>query len=115
MSSYISGICVLVGAVFIFIAGVGMLRMPDLLMRMHAATKAGTLGASLVLIGVMFSFDELHVMIEAGLTIIFVFITVPIASHLLARAAYLRGVKLCKYTEIDELKDHLDKTLARKS
>ena len=108
MVNFISGLCVFIGAIFIFIAAVGMIRMPDLLMRMHAATKAGTLGSSLILIGLMIRFDEADVVVESMLTIIFIFITVPIASHLLARAAYLRGLKLSKNTVIDEFKKHMD-------
>ncbi|KTD13231.1 monovalent cation/H(+) antiporter subunit G [Legionella jamestowniensis] len=107
MSMWISVICMLMGSIFILIAAIGLLRMPDLLMRMHAATKAGTLGAGLVLISVIFHFQRWSVTIESILTIFFIFITAPIASHLLARASYLRGLKLAKSTIIDELKDKL--------
>jgi multicomponent Na+:H+ antiporter subunit G len=109
MSEVISAILILVGSIFIFIATVGMLRMPDLLMRMHAATKAGTLGASLILVGAIFRFHQTNVIIEALLTIIFIFITIPIASHLLARAAYLQGIRLTKTTVVDEFKKQIDK------
>lgn len=108
MVNFISELFVFFGAVFIFVAAVGMLRMPDLLLRMHAATKAGTLGSSLILIGLMVRFEETDVVVESLLTIIFIFITVPIASHLLARAAYLRGLKLSKNTVVDEFKKHID-------
>jgi len=99
----------LIGSLFIFIAAIGILRMPDLLMRMHAATKAGTLGAGLILIGVIFHFQKWNVTIEGSLTILFIFITAPIASHLLARAAYFRGIKLAEITITDELKDYYDR------
>lgn len=105
MNIWINTICMLIGSLFIFIAAIGILRMPDLLMRMHAATKAGTLGAGLILIGVMFHFQQWNVTIEATLTILFIFMTAPIASHLLARAAYFRGIKLAKSTITDELKE----------
>ncbi len=108
MSLCINAICMLIGSLFILIAAIGIWRMPDLLMRMHAATKAGTLGAGLVLIGVVFYFQKWSVTIEALLTILFIFITAPIASHLLARAAYFRGIKLAKITITDELKEHYD-------
>lgn len=106
MSIWINAFCMLIGSLFILIAAIGILRMPDMLMRMHAATKAGTLGAGLILIGVMFHFQKWTVSIEAVLTIIFIFITAPIASHLLARAAYFRGIKLTKSTITDELREH---------
>ncbi|WP_131783202.1 monovalent cation/H(+) antiporter subunit G [Legionella gresilensis] len=106
MDILISTICILIGSLFILIAAIGIFRMPDLLMRMHAATKAGTLGTSLILIGVIFHFQKWNVSIEALLTILFIFITAPIASHLLARAAYFRGIELAKITITDELRDH---------
>lgn len=107
MSMWISVICMLMGSMFILIAAIGLLRMPDLIMRMHAATKAGTLGAGLILISVIFHFQRWSVTMESLLTIFFIFITAPIASHLLARASYFRGLKLAKSTIIDELKDKL--------
>lgn len=106
MSIWITVISMLMGSIFIFIAAIGILRMPDMLMRMHAATKAGTLGAGLILIGVTFHFKKWDVSIEALLTILFIFITAPIASHLLAKAAYFRGIKLANFTITDELKEH---------
>lgn len=108
----ISFICILIGSLFILIAAIGLLRMPDLFMRMHAATKAGTLGAGLILVGVMFHFRQWNVTIEGLLTILFIYITAPIASHLLARASYFRGIKLAKITVIDELKGHIDEKLS---
>jgi multicomponent Na+:H+ antiporter subunit G len=115
MNIWISIFCMLIGSLFILIAAIGIFRMPDLLMRMHAATKAGTLGSGLILIGVIFHFNKWNVTIEGFLTIIFIFITAPIASHLLARAAYFRGVTLAKITVIDELKEHYDSTLSLKN
>lgn len=102
-------ICILIGALFILIAAIGILRMPDLLIRMHAATKAGTLGAGLILVGVMFHFQRWYVTIEGLLTILFILITAPIASHLLSKAAYFCGIKLAKITVIDELKEYYDR------
>jgi multicomponent Na+:H+ antiporter subunit G len=101
-ATLLSNICFLLGASFILIAAIGLLRMPDLLMRMHAATKAGTLGAGLILVGVCIHFQQWQVTTEATLTILFIFITAPV----LARAAYFRGLRLAKITSIDELKEH---------
>lgn len=109
MVNILTTVCMLIGSLFILIAAIGILRMPDLLMRMHAATKAGTLGTGLILIGVIFHFQYWNVTIEALLTILFIYITAPIASHLLARAAYFRGVKLAKITITDELKGCYDR------
>ncbi|MBX3708551.1 MAG: monovalent cation/H(+) antiporter subunit G [Gammaproteobacteria bacterium] len=111
---WISMICVLVGSLFILISAIGVLRMPDLLMRMHAATKAGTLGAGLILIGITFYFRKWNVTMESLLTIFFIYMTAPIASHLLARAAYFRGIKLAKITVVDELKGLYQKQYEKK-
>ncbi|MDP1573994.1 MAG: monovalent cation/H(+) antiporter subunit G [Coxiellaceae bacterium] len=111
-NSWIGGIAMFTGSLLILIASIGVLRMPDLLMRMHAATKAGTLGVTLILLGVAFYFQRWQVSTEALLTIIFIFITAPIASHLLARAAYFGGIKLANITIIDELKKTQDRELS---
>ena len=97
---------ILAGTFFIFTAAVGILRMPDVLMRMHAATKAGSLGVGLILLGVAVHFKLLNVTIEVLFTIFFIVITAPIASHLIARASYFDGIQLSKSTFIDELKPY---------
>lgn len=85
------------------IAGLGLIRFPGLILRMHASSKAGTLGTSLVLIAVAFYFRDLGVTTRALITIIFLYITTPVAAHLIARAAYFAGTPLWKGTVIDEL------------
>jgi multicomponent Na+:H+ antiporter subunit G len=94
------------GAFFMLVAGVGLIRMPDLLMRMHAATKAGTLGAGLMLLAVAIHFGTTGVTIRAVATILFLFFTAPVAAHVIGRAAYFSGwLELWKETRIDELRD----------
>ncbi|ABS77225.1 monovalent cation/H(+) antiporter subunit G [Coxiella burnetii] len=104
---------VFVGTLFIFIASVGILRMPDLLTRMHAATKAGSLGVGLVLGGVAIYFGTWTVTIEAVVIVWFIVMTAPIASHLIARASYFDNIKLTKATFIDELQPHYDQRTHR--
>jgi multicomponent Na+:H+ antiporter subunit G len=96
---------VLVGGAFMLLAGVGVLRMPDLFTRMQAATKGATLGAGCLLLAVAVHFRHLHVSTRAVLVIVFVFLTAPVAAHLIARAAYAVGVPLWEGTLRDELKD----------
>jgi multicomponent Na+:H+ antiporter subunit G len=81
-------ICMMAGAFFVAVAALGVLRMPDLYTRMHAATKAGTLGAGLLLLGAALMLRDPWVTVRAVLTVGFVAITAPVASHLIARAAY---------------------------
>ena len=85
------------------VAALGVLRMPDLYTRMHAATKAGTLGAGLLLVGAAFVLGDPWVTVRAVLTVAFLALTVPVASHLVARAAYRTGrAPLWSATVLDE-------------
>jgi multicomponent Na+:H+ antiporter subunit G len=105
----IAGLLLIIGSAFTLIAAIGMIRFPDLLLRMHAATKAGTMGVGLILIGVMIHFMHWEVTLKAFITITFTFITVPIGAHMIARAAYFINIPLWDGTIIDELRDHYDK------
>ncbi len=105
--SILAGILILLGSAFSLIAALGILRMPDLFMRMHAATKAGTLGVGFIVLAVAIFFADLRVFVEALLIIVFLLLTAPIGTHVLARAAYIKGLVLWE-TDLDELKDHYE-------
>lgn len=81
------------GVLFLLIAAIGVIRLPDPLQRMHSATKAGTLGTALLLIGVMMSGRVDQISTEI-LTILFLLLTLPIGAQLLARASYISGTQL---------------------
>ncbi|MBV6658129.1 MAG: monovalent cation/H(+) antiporter subunit G [Devosiaceae bacterium] len=98
-----------VGVAFLLVATIGMLRFEDTLQRMHAATKAGTLGAGLVLVGTMMNKGNLDATLTAGLTLLFLILTIPVASHLLARAAYVSGARLAGIGDDDALRGVLDR------
>lgn len=111
MVDLLAGLLVLIGATFCLLAAVGMVRFPDLYVRMHAATKAGTLGAGLAMLAVaLFGIvdGDLGVVLRAIAAIIFLFLTAPIGAHLLARAAYASGVEMWHKTEHDDLKGRYD-------
>ena len=99
-------IFLLLGAVLALIAAIGVLRMPDLFTRMHAATKTGTVGVSVVTIGMMIHFGNITVTSRGLLVIAFFLLTAPVAAHMIARAAYRSGVSLWILTRIDEWKTH---------
>jgi multicomponent Na+:H+ antiporter subunit G len=103
MTGLIGSIVVLLGAVFHFSAGLGMLRMPDVYTRMQAGTKASTLGNILVLVGLAI----LHPDWSLKLLIIayFVLMTNPVSSHALARAAHGIRIPMAGDTGIDALRD----------
>ena len=81
------------GGVFVLIGGIGALRMPNLYTRMHAASVTDTMGAALVLIGVMLQAGLTLATIKLGAILIFLLITSPTASYALASSALLAGIK----------------------
>lgn len=91
---YVIAAMVLLGGLFAFVAGLGVLRLPDVLIRMHASTKAGTLGAGLILCGAALHFGDLATTAEAIAAILFILITAPVAAHMIGRAAFRTGVSL---------------------
>jgi multicomponent Na+:H+ antiporter subunit G len=93
------------GTFLMFLAGLGIFRMPDVFTRMHASTKGASLGVALLMIAASLHFQELGITTKAILTIAFVFLTAPVAAHVLGRAAYRRGTPLWDRTVIDELRD----------
>jgi len=93
---------VLLGALLMFLAGLGVLRMPDLFTRMHASTKGASLGVALLLIAAALRFQDLSVVTKALITTAFIFITAPVAAHLLGRAAYACKIPLWDRSVIDE-------------
>lgn len=96
-----------IGVVFLLIAAIGVVRLPDAFTRMHAATKAGTLGAGLVVLGAALSTPGVEPIAVTILTVFILVLTVPLASHLLARAAYTSGAPFWRGTKEDDLEDVL--------
>jgi len=105
MSERISAALLVAGAFFMLLAGLGVLRLPDLFMRLQAATKASTLGVGCLLLGAAIHFQDLGVTTRAVLVIAFFCLTAPVGAHVIARAAYAVGVPLWEGTITDELRD----------
>ncbi|SHL62851.1 monovalent cation/H(+) antiporter subunit G [Roseibium suaedae] len=100
----IVGLMLIIGALFSLVASVGVLRLKDVYMRMHAASKAGTLGSGVMLLALAVYAGELSVVTRAIAGVVFFLLTAPISAHLLAKAAYAVGYRPCADTKIDELK-----------
>jgi len=94
----------LIGSLFMLLSAIGIIKMPDLFTRMHAATKVGTVGVSGIVLAVAVHFQEMKVVAPALLIIVFFLATAPVAAHMIGRAAYEMGVELWKGTVIDEWK-----------
>lgn len=97
------------GTIFILLAGIGIIRMPDLFLRISVTTKAATLGVGLLLLGTALYFGKVSITTRATAIILFLFLTAPIGAHLIGRASYFVGIPLWKKSVIDELKGKYDK------
>ncbi|NMB80582.1 MAG: monovalent cation/H(+) antiporter subunit G [Ignavibacteria bacterium] len=109
MMEIISSALIILGSLMILISSIGLIRMPDLYMRMSATTKATTLGVGFVLIGTAIFFWEVGIVSRLLIIIVFLLLTAPVAAHMIGRAAYIDGVKLWDKTSVDELKNKYDK------
>lgn len=109
----LASVLVLIGSVLMLLAGLGMVRMPDLFTRMQAATKAASLGSGTALLAVALHFDDLSVIIRALLAVGFIFLTAPISAHMIARAAYFMGVPIWDRSVIDDLEGRYDRRAHR--
>ena len=103
LSDIAGNLFLIIGSLFLFSAGLGVLRMPDTYNRIQTGTKATTLGTILVLIGLAF----LHPAWTFKLIILifFVMLTNPVSSHALARASHTIGVFETETTAVDKLDD----------
>ena len=93
-------------------AAIGLLRLKDVYSRAHAAGKAATLGAMFLLFGSFLYFigTEGYVNMQLIIGIIFVFITGPLSSHMIMKAAYNIQTPYSKETKVDEIKDDMKDT-----
>jgi multicomponent Na+:H+ antiporter subunit G len=108
LTDVITAVLLLIGAFFMFVGAVGVVRMPDLFMRMSATTKSATLGVSFMLAAAAVHFAELGLASRMVATIAFMFLTAPVAAHMIGRAGYARRVELWKGTIADELRGRYD-------
>jgi multicomponent Na+:H+ antiporter subunit G len=92
----------LAGATLALLAGVGVLRMPDVFTRMQASTKASTLGLGCLLVALAIRHPESAIVVRAAALAAFMMLTTAVAAHAIARAAARSGVGLWKGTLLDE-------------
>jgi len=113
VSDLVATLAVVLGTTLGVLSAVGILRMPDVYIRLQVASKASSLGIALLMLGVAAHFDELSVTVRALLVVAFLFLTAPVAAHVIGRAAYLTGVPLAASTEVDELAGAYDADTGR--
>lgn len=102
MTEWLSGGLFMAGALLALLASVGVLRMPDVLTRMQASTKASTLGLGCLLLGLAIRTPELSVVIRAGSIAAFMLLTTAVGAHVIARASARGGAPLWEGTIVDE-------------
>lgn len=102
---------ILTGALIVAIAGLGIVRLPDPFARMHAATKAGVLGAGMIMLGVGLSLGTFWTITTGLLGVAFLLTTSPLASHALGRAAYMSGAPIAAANMTDALSGVLPRNI----
>lgn len=101
MRVVLASAAVLTGAAFMFVAALGVVRLPDLYTRMQAVTKATTVGVVVVMCGVAVAHYDASVTVRSVLVAGFFLLTAPVAAHAIARSAHTREVPLAPGTRID--------------
>jgi multicomponent Na+:H+ antiporter subunit G len=94
---------ILVGTLFSVLAALGMLRLPDVYTRMHAASKAGAVGAGFILVAIALVSLDVAVALRAIVAVFFLLLTTPVSAHLLARASLRAGYDPAPETQCDDV------------
>ena len=97
------------GLLFVLLAGVGIIKMPDFYLRISVTTKAATLGIGLILLATAVYFQDFAITTRVIAIIFFVILTAPVGAHIIGKAAYIVGVKMWDKTKIDDLENMYDK------
>lgn len=99
----------LLGAIFILLAAIGLIRMPDAYLRISVTTKAATLGIGLLLLAAAIHFQDFSITTRVMAIILFILLTAPVSGHLIGRTSYFSGVKLWKDSVMDDLENKYHK------
>jgi multicomponent Na+:H+ antiporter subunit G len=97
-----------IGALYILVAAIGLVRMPDFYTRLSVTVKASTMGAGFLLVAVALNFTEFSTTTKALSVIFFLFVTAPVSGHMICRSAYFSGTKLWDKSVLDDLEGKFD-------
>lgn len=103
VANILAGTCLISGALLSVAAGIGLLRFPDLLSRMHAATKPQVLGLLLILTGAALRLQNTIDITTLVLVAVFQLATAPVSAHMVGRAVYRAGQVRRDLLIVDEL------------
>ena len=104
-----AAVCLLLGALLSLAAGVGLVRFPDALSRLHAATKPQVLGLVFIVIAIALSARSLPVLLALVPVVVFQMLTAPIAAHMIGRAGYRTKNFRRELLAVDELEEAVAK------
>jgi len=105
----LAAICVVLGAFLSLLAGVGLLRFPDALSRLHAATKPQILGLLFVLTGIALEAHSWSTLLALAPVLLFQMLTAPVSAHMVGRAGYRTGNFRKELLLVDELEEAVDR------
>jgi multicomponent Na+:H+ antiporter subunit G len=94
----------LAGCVLILLGNIGLFRLPDFFCRVHALSKAMLLGCVLILASAWLHFGTSAIGAKVGVTMIFLFVTLPLSSHLLSHVAYRKNIRRWRHQPVDRQK-----------
>ncbi|MBO8141939.1 MAG: Na+/H+ antiporter subunit G [Firmicutes bacterium] len=106
MSEILTSLLILTGAFFLLVGTLGLLRFPDVYNRLHSVGKASTLGVVSTLLAsvVYFWAQQSTLSVKQLAIVVFLYMSSPVGTHMMARAAHLIGIPLAKETQRDDLK-----------
>jgi multicomponent Na+:H+ antiporter subunit G len=93
VAELLTWVLIAAGSLFLIVGGIGILRLPDFYSRIHPAGITDTMGAWLVLVGLMLASESWMVTVKLAMLLVFLAITSPLATHALAKAAFMRGLR----------------------
>ena len=103
MKELVVGFIMIVGSVLVTVAALGVVKMPDLFLRMSTTTKGSVFGLVIVLIGSALFFGDIAVWTKAMAAVLFMVLTLPVAAHMIGRAGYFDRTPLWSGTTVDQL------------
>ncbi len=99
----LTSVLILAGSAFALVAAIGLNRLPDIYSRMHAASKAGTVGSGLLLLAVGLHSGDIAVLARALAGFFFFVLTAPVSAHLLAMASLRAGYSMANQSACNEM------------
>jgi multicomponent Na+:H+ antiporter subunit G len=104
VSHYLAAALIVLGSLFALVGAIGLVRLPDVYARSHAASKAGTIGSGLAMLAIAVAAPEIYVATRAIAGLLFFLLTAPVAAHLLMRAAYIAGYPMWGGAVVDAMR-----------